>query len=375
MPARVAIWLTILSLCGSGCATIADATHISAYQIRQSLDESQERQRNTRWAQEAWEGVRASQGGTTLSADYGRGFREGFADHLFRGTTEPPPMAPRYYRSLCYQTPAGYRALEEWFAGFRHGVAEASAQGFRDLVTGPSSLRSSPAPVTPMFVPPADSIPAQQVPSDILPPPRKLMPTRGNEGDNSHGKPGLPLPLIQPVTAMERIDTHTPTPRASTFPGTSRPSLSETKEAGRISDASRTLNNPGASRLPLSEAKPAGTNGDAHKQLALPGALRPAISEGKSAGPDTALPVTNFQSFEPYWGGFSADGESRRGAGDSDRPEVAFPSPPWGSQKQGRQYMPAQPGTGYFAPRWNSPSPPVGAAGGPAIPVPASSGY
>lgn len=375
MRARVAIWLTILSLGGSGCATIADATHISAYQIRQRLDESQERQRNTRWAQEAWESVRANQGGTTLSADYGRGFREGFADHLFRGTTEPPPMAPRFYRSLCYQTPAGYRALEEWFAGFRHGVAEASAQGFRDLVTGPSSLRSSPAPVAPMFVPPADSIPAQQVPSDILPPPRKLLPTRGNEGDNSQGKPGLSLPLLQPVTAVEPIDTHIPTPRALAVPGTSRPSVSEMKAAGRIGDASRTLNTPGALRPPLSEAKPAGTNGDSYKQSAVPGALQPATSEAKSAETDIALQVTNFQNFEPSRGGITADEESRRGPGDSDRPEVAFPSPPWGSQKQGRQYMPAQPGTGYFAPRWNSPSPPVGATGGPAIPVPGSGGY
>jgi hypothetical protein len=76
--------------------------------------------------------------------DYARGFRAGYAEYLFSGTTAPPPLAPAAYRTFGCQTPEGYRAMEEWFAGYNHGVAVAVASGYRRWITCPVSPPHSP---------------------------------------------------------------------------------------------------------------------------------------------------------------------------------------------------------------------------------------
>src|SRR5207237_1248141 len=96
------------------------------------------------------------------------GFKEGFAEFLYQGGDgEPPPLPPQKYRSIRYQTPEGYQAVEAWFAGYRHGAAEARKSGQRELVTGPSALRVPSPPLDP----PREVAP---VPGEPLPPPRKV---------------------------------------------------------------------------------------------------------------------------------------------------------------------------------------------------------
>src|SRR5207253_39443 len=72
---------------------------------------------------------------------------------------QPPPLPPACYRAVRYQTPEGYRAIEDWFGGFRHGVAAAREGGYRDYVTGPSSFRA-PLPDHSPSAPPEATPPA-----------------------------------------------------------------------------------------------------------------------------------------------------------------------------------------------------------------------
>src|SRR5262249_20791963 len=91
------------------------------------------------WASEAWREVALS---GAYSSDYADGFKEGFAEYLYQGGNgEPPVMAPPRYRRIGYQTAEGHRAVEDWFAGYRHGASEAGARGWRQWIVGPSSLQ------------------------------------------------------------------------------------------------------------------------------------------------------------------------------------------------------------------------------------------
>src|SRR5262249_8215357 len=110
-----------------------------------------------------------------FSCDYREGFVDGFADYLYyggcnggpagsgcatgqcgatnAGNANPtvnagapgesveypvcPPVPPGRYRRKRYMTPEGCAAVEDWFAGFRHGAATAMASGLRNLVVIP----------------------------------------------------------------------------------------------------------------------------------------------------------------------------------------------------------------------------------------------
>jgi hypothetical protein len=156
----------------AGCALVRDATDLVAYKARQCCNECAERRRDERWAEEAWEQQQGCGPHTAWSLDYARGFKEGYADFLFRGGSgEPPLVAPKTYRTVGYQTPEGYRAIQEWFDGYRYGAATARQSGYRQFVTGPCSLLpGGPPPQTPAG--PDDRVlPSPE--QERLPPPRK----------------------------------------------------------------------------------------------------------------------------------------------------------------------------------------------------------
>jgi hypothetical protein len=95
-------------------------------------------------AAEAWNDYRDAHSDIPYSTDFADGFRDGFADYLYAGGNgEPPLLPPPCYRSIHYQTAQGFQAKEDWFAGFRQGAAIAQAGGYRQWITGPSSLGSS----------------------------------------------------------------------------------------------------------------------------------------------------------------------------------------------------------------------------------------
>jgi hypothetical protein len=173
MRVKLVLGIMGLSLLSPGCALVTDATHLVLYQANKSYNEHRERSRNHKWANAAWDEVRQSDPNHPYSDDYARGFKDGFENFLYRGTAEPPPVAPNRYRTVRYQTQQGYQAIQDWFAGYRHGVDRAEKGGYRQWITGPSSLRVShpvPQAISGPVHEPAPPPPAE----GILPVPQKL---------------------------------------------------------------------------------------------------------------------------------------------------------------------------------------------------------
>ena len=135
-----------LSLVCSGCALIEDANRNLLVALTTPIETHKEIARNKRWAETAWQKICMNSGPRQFSRDYAHGFRDGYADYLFRGGDgEPPLLAPLHYRHLRYQTPQGYLAVEDWFAGYRHGAAVAHDTGARRWITGPTGLLFEPS--------------------------------------------------------------------------------------------------------------------------------------------------------------------------------------------------------------------------------------
>jgi hypothetical protein len=134
----------------------------------------------------------------SYSDDFAWGFKRGYMDYLDNGGTgQPPPLPPRRYWKLKYQTPEGYRCIQEWFSGFQQGVEVAKASGFREYSVvpvisppysavirsevvavphdGPGELGAYPIPTSPA------TPGAHQVPDgELLPPPSPdVKPTTG----------------------------------------------------------------------------------------------------------------------------------------------------------------------------------------------------
>src|SRR5262249_47332458 len=120
---RPAYALTLLGWCVlcPGCALVEDGCRNVCVALSTPIELHRENARNRQWAEATWQQVYAS-GPWPRTEDYACGFKDGYAEYLFRGGDgEPPLVAPLRYRSVRYQTPAGYQAAEEWFAGYRHG--------------------------------------------------------------------------------------------------------------------------------------------------------------------------------------------------------------------------------------------------------------
>jgi hypothetical protein len=133
-------------------------------------------------ADRAWKEVRKSNPETAYSIYYARGFRDGYMDYLNEGGDgEPPPVPPPCYWSSLYHSPAGHQAVEDWFAGFRHGAALAKASGYRaNIVVAVSDLGpgANAGPAAPPDAFAAEPGPAgvEPAPAEVLPPPRPLAP-------------------------------------------------------------------------------------------------------------------------------------------------------------------------------------------------------
>ena len=135
------VGLTGLSLGGSGCALFTDGICVTSYWTKETISEFRERVRDRDWAKEAWAEVRRTNPNACYSDDYAAGFEDGFASYVYRGgNCEPPPLPPKHYRKVSYQTPQGYRAIEDWFEGYRQGAGFAKDRGYRQWVTGPTAI-------------------------------------------------------------------------------------------------------------------------------------------------------------------------------------------------------------------------------------------
>jgi hypothetical protein len=140
-----ALWLLGMSIALSGCALVEDAGSNFHVAVSTPGEERREKARNQQWAEEAWQTVCKDTGAAAHSPDFAQGFKDGFAEYLFRGGNgELPLAAPLRYRDICYQNPQGYQAVQDWFDGYRLGTAKAHDSGARKWITGPSPLHPEP---------------------------------------------------------------------------------------------------------------------------------------------------------------------------------------------------------------------------------------
>jgi hypothetical protein len=185
MRMRIALGILGPCLTGIGCGPFALATRtliIEPIQYCKTVDDISERRRDYKLAEEAWQVVAQGNPGHPFSPDYVSGFENGFADYLYAGGTgEPPPLPPRQYWRITYETPQGHEAMQDWFAGFRLGAAVARQSGFREGVTIPSSFRT---PNADLYLSPTHiQSPAPPLDQNVLPPPKEMpAPQRPDNG-------------------------------------------------------------------------------------------------------------------------------------------------------------------------------------------------
>lgn len=143
MRFRLASVLFGCMLC-SGCALVEDCARNVILAMRTPIAEHREIARNRRWAEAAWVSVCSAEPGV-YTKDHGEGFKDGYAEYLFRGGDgESSLVAPLHYRQIKYQSPQGYAAIQDWFSGYRHGASAARLSGTRHWITGPSALPPDP---------------------------------------------------------------------------------------------------------------------------------------------------------------------------------------------------------------------------------------
>jgi hypothetical protein len=201
----LALGLAGLSLASSGCALV-DGVRVTTNRTKETVEDCFEWKRDLKWAEEAWLQNTRCDPDLRRSRDYGEGFREGYATYLYRdGNGEPPPLPPRHYRALKYQTPQGYKAIEDWFNGYRSGSSFARESGARELITGPTTATEcGPTVCAPQQSKPTEMIVATVTPK-VEPPDRVLqdapndLPTLNIQAAEAlpvDGTPEFPLELV-----------------------------------------------------------------------------------------------------------------------------------------------------------------------------------
>jgi hypothetical protein len=180
-------WLGTFALCTlpMGCQLASNAVHNVSYEAKLTAAEVLDRCKYEKLARASWECVQREDR-RTFSADYADGFKDGFVDYLqFGGSGQPPYVPPKQYWGRRFRTPEGHQAVEEWFAGFRHGVAAAQQAGYREWVTVPTAQSTETPPGLPSGAVPGTefAVPFEsQRPKapQFLPPPPQMPPGKPN---------------------------------------------------------------------------------------------------------------------------------------------------------------------------------------------------
>ncbi len=221
---RTGAVLCVAACCalGSGCSLPVDVESNVGVPGCVCVEGTQDSLCGRKIADEAWEATRAAHPDLTCSADYARGFKEGFAEHLpDAGTEESPPGVATERR---YPPPED-RAGADWAAGFRHGAAVARQSKcsrfvtvlvvLKDIPQAPAAPAPAPlpqaVPVLPLALPPALPPAQGQRPAvRELPPPRPI--ASGRREAKSRQTPGPSGSVL--VLPELRAGPDLPPPRA-----------------------------------------------------------------------------------------------------------------------------------------------------------------
>ena len=134
---RYALVLGLIALC-QGCDLAVNFTRNVIFEVQRCTDDCREHIRNRRLANLAWNEAQDCVPMGPFRPDYARGFKDGYADYLYAGgECDPPFLPPRHYWGMRYETPQGFQAIQDWYAGYRHGRAAAQLSGYRQFVMIP----------------------------------------------------------------------------------------------------------------------------------------------------------------------------------------------------------------------------------------------
>ncbi len=176
--------------------------------VSSPLDAAQEclfRYRTRQQARDAWRKV-PDEEGKCYSADYVKGFEDGFVDYVDAGGNGEPPAAPPPHRQrTLLRWEEGQNMIEDWYAGFRHGARVARASGLRERaimpIARPPLTPTEPYPaqvvVPAQYVAPAPAVvPAQVViPAPAVVPSQIVIPApAGVPGQIVIPAPAIPAP-------------------------------------------------------------------------------------------------------------------------------------------------------------------------------------
>ncbi len=279
---------------GSGCAVFATAACNVLAETKSIMEDCLEYKRDYRWAESAW--TQFCQECPWLAGDvhYARGFKAGFAEHLYRGTVEPPAVPPPKYRSLWYQNPEGCAAVEQWRVGFRQGVSVARDGGYRRFVTCWLEVGNAgvvpphpPGPPPPGEPPPSGGGAQPAGPTGVGPalPPFPVGP----------GTPAEPLPAPVPVAPESA-----PAPPQERAPGLLLPRPGEMLPSPRlVPPGTEEEEQAGAGReqVPASPWPEFPLQNKVRPGILLPPPQTPwspGAAEGQSAGPGQEEPEQTF---------------------------------------------------------------------------------
>jgi hypothetical protein len=156
MRRTVAFGVVLLSLFGTSCSLVRDASCLTTVQMQESVEDFSESVRTRKWAEQAWKHVLENHPEAPDSEDYAEGFKDGYVNCFYRGANgEPPRLPPQRYRQASYRTPEGKQAIEDWFAGYRNGAWVARESGSRQGSAASAAL-PTPGPVSPLPTPVPD---------------------------------------------------------------------------------------------------------------------------------------------------------------------------------------------------------------------------
>lgn len=144
MRSRNLLILSAVSLCCLGCSPGREVWNWSmhrvlSYEAKYDRSERQITRHEYQLARQAWRDHQESHADACHSADFGRGYRDGYAGYLHTGHPEPPGAPPERYRWFQREGCDGHQTAEEWFAGYRVGAMEAANSGCRQSLVVPAS--------------------------------------------------------------------------------------------------------------------------------------------------------------------------------------------------------------------------------------------
>jgi hypothetical protein len=128
-------------------------------------------------AEDAWKQVPCADPSLPYSRHYARGFKAGYVGYLEGGgSVEPPAEPPWIYRTSHFETPEGVEAINDWFAGYRHGALAAQASGYREEAVILPLGRAPYQPPAPVAAPEGSGPQGNAPRLDELPGPRIMPP-------------------------------------------------------------------------------------------------------------------------------------------------------------------------------------------------------